>query len=347
MKNNKWKWISGAVVAVALSAYPIQREWMLRQMTLGGERARSSRPWRNQNERLAYFARKRRFADLWLARDKKNVGRPVEVFLRDPALALRVSAVRALGWLEQPEGLVALKTMQKRIKSGQEKEMRLQTVQLAQGRIQARSFTGQKKLDVFCRSVGLSWGEVVRLSRKINAPTTPQEREAVSGSPAVEVVRETVDLLYSMGKKKGNIRPFAQQLILTPSQKIYLQVAPLSVKQETQQLIKYSILNTIAGDSSGFEELVKNHLIGLGPDSRDQLLLLMKRVSNEPSKFFPRPESTRGYTTLFRAVANIGDIDAVVSLRKIEKNSYKWVSYYSVQSRRKLEEKVAVPDFPA
>lgn len=346
-KNRKLIGIIAGLFLLAITGYRFQREMVLRELTRGGDQHRGLGSWNDEAGRTAFYTRKRRFANLWLARDARDIVPEVEGYLKDPSLSLRVSAIRALGKLENPAALEALEKVRLQIERQPQSGVRLQTVQMAIARIEGRQLQGKKKLNAFCRSLNLSWGEVCSLSVKVNAPKNVTERWNVPGSPAVEIVHETVALLYAMGDKGENTQSYMDQLTLSPAEVMYLKCAGLPANEEAAKLVSYCVFSKDADIWEVREEILKNHVVSLGKTGSDQILELLKKVQADPNRYFPHPDQTRGYTYLFRAAAYTGRREAIPLLRRLQNHSFKWVAYYAEQAADRLEDRTAVPTFPA
>lgn len=335
-------------ISLLFGFHQVRREMAIRSLVSGGEDMRRSRPWTGEAERRAHYLRKRTLAHVWQSRHRQKVLPKIESYLQDRSWPIRVSAVRALGWLEEPSSVPALRKIEQRINSGQETQVGIETVKMAVGRIEARDLKGKYKLEKVAKSVGLSWQEVARLSQRVNAPASARDRYAVAGSSAVGIVRDFVDLLYEMGKQGQDIQPFAKQLTLLPSQQVYLNAANRTVEQEIDEILAYGLQPDRFGPiTDGAEELLKDHLVGLGEPAADALIEKLQDVAEAPTKQFSNPDVQRGYVNLFRAVANLEDKRVIPLLKILSQSRHRWLSYYAAQSLSNMEQGLTSPAIPA
>lgn len=354
-KRQVWK-LAGATALGVLSVFSIGRmhsEWVLRRLTRQVEHSYNGFQPRNLRTVQQFVAWKKaarqqayRFQSLRLASSQRDIANEVITHLHDPdAPALRLRAVKLLGRLETPKAEAPLEALDALSKED-EAELRKHpntskewqslpfgthhTLHLALGRIRARNLRGRAKVEAVAKEVGLSWGEVVRLSYKVNDPV---EGRYASSTPGYEIVDEIVDVLYTMGKRGENIGSFANTLTLREAQKIKLQGASLQLEQEVKLILDY--LSLIDIERSGDADLGE-HLVDLGPQAAE---LLLQRLGN--MKKYPRQYPQHlGHIFLFRAAANFGDHRFLPLLRYFENSDNLVLRGDAVRTRERLEKQL-------
>ena len=211
MKNKKTFVYFALVGVTAVTVLWGQSEWKVRQLSQPQSRLNASAV--EPKLRAAWPAQNRQLAQLWLAREQRDVTPELLQLLQSSQHPdIRRRTVRALGRLEKPASLTPLQEWQKALTPA-EQEATSPTLPLALGRIQNHALTGQQKLDAVAKSVGLSWSEVVRLSQKVNAP-----KAYAQGTPADQIVDEIISVLYTMGKKGEQVQKLSSALTLSQPQ---------------------------------------------------------------------------------------------------------------------------------
>ncbi len=349
--GRKYLLLLGVAMLTAFGARAAWRECVLQQLaSSGGASAHEAGPFDGPEGKAALDKRNGRFADLWMARQRRDVVPEIASFLDDPYYGMRKRAVRALGWLEKPSAKPYLEKTLQRVKSGKEPQVPVQLVHWALGRIDARHLRGKAKLQAVTQSAGFSWDEMVRLSRKVYAPPTLDDVYAVQGSVGMQLLQEVAALLYAMGKQGDNIQPFVAQLTLPRAYHVYLRGAQQNVQQEIELVLNYSTREVeIVGPEE--EWVCEDHLVALGQPALDAIERRLRDMLAHPT-MYPEPS---GYGTrhimIFRAAAKTRRRDFLGLLRKFEEGSpgsqNKWVGDHAYRSRIALEERSVAPRFPA
>ena len=311
--RNKKTFVSFVLVGVtAVAVLWGQSEWKVRQLSQPQAHL-NARPVPPQL-RAAWPAQNQQLAQLWLARQERDVTPELLVLLKSSQHPdIRRRTVRALGRLEKSATLAPLQTWQKTLTPA-EQEALSPTLPLAIGRIQSHDLTGQKKLDAVAKSVGLSWGEIVRLSQKVNAP-----KAYAQGTPADQIVDEIVDVLYSMGRKEQDTKALSEDLSLSSAQSILVKVGNLPVERQANALIDY-ISQKVEVEGNDDSDLAYKYLLAL-PDSSRFLLMWLQDFHIRPQFYIKRHKSELpriGYGLLLRATSYIQDKQVLPLLLEIK-----------------------------
>lgn len=332
-----------AVCLMLLGINYIRSERVLNGL-LAQEQGRLSAQRRTPQQRAMWLKQNRRLADLWLARQQRDVTPDLLPLLKSADADIQRRVVRALGRLESPK---AQKPLELLLKQGRQNQGALTTtLKLALGRVKGHNLKGQAKVEAVAQSVGLSYAQVARLSQKVNAP-----RSQAQGTKGDEIVDEFIDLLYFMGKYGQNIHLLSRKLTLNPAQRVVLKAASLSTNQEITLILDYlSTVDVEGDDDSG---LADRHLLQLGASANNQLVLRLKDVKQNPDKYVQH----NGYVFLFRAASKTGDARAQAALKQIESdfeqdfqkapNSPRgWAYFFAEQSSRTMKNNLAFLVFP-
>lgn len=283
--NNKRRWFYAIVVLCVLgvAGKAAQHELYVRQLTSHSTNARRGESFATQAEYETAQQKWMQQRQLWAQRNQRNIAPQMLVFLRDQRL--RYQTIKALGWLEFPVALKPLQKLQRDIEAGRIDEKKI-IVQLAIARIQSHNFKGRKKLDSVAKSVGLSWQDIVRLSYTVYAPKTPNERYAVQGSDAMDIVREFCNLLYDMGRKGENVQQWGDQLTLHPALRVYLKGANTSRSQSVKMILDY--VTTLESVTVEDQQVAQIHLLSLGEPAYLQIATKLRDILLHPEKYRTR-----------------------------------------------------------
>lgn len=285
----------------------------------------------NKEETAAFEARSRTFNAIWMARHERDVTQEILPYLQDPIANLRERAAQALARLEAPVAEAPLEELRQRTERGKAQAKGdfykfggayPVVADIALSRVRSRKLRGEARVAAVAESVGLSWGEIIRLSQKV------KEREHHIYEPrnaGQEIIEEMVSLLYVMGKKGENIRPLASRLALNPAQQVKLQAASLSLDEEINLMLDY-LSGPVIGRAENYE-LAKKHFAGLGPRAAQ---LLAQRLA-DPS-FSPKSP-----TMIFDAALAIHDPRFVPLLQRFEKDPNPRICHPASQVRARLE----------
>ncbi len=336
-----------SIATIALTSFfgaqRVFTEFKLQNLTRERSHAAALPQFQNAQDREIWMSaaqkRNRRFAQLWLERQQRDISTELLDYVDDPALVLRTRAVRALGRLESREAEAPLQTLLAQAADSQvkshEAELPSITLKLALARIKARSLTGQSKLDAISDSVGLSWREILLLSNKVNADNG--YKDATDGE---EIIGEIVALLYTMGKEGEDIRSFATALKLSPAQEVLIQAASISTEQEIKLILER--LSHPKGTRGG-AYLLADHLVGLGPIAIDLALERLQDMLKHPENY----QQQLGYKMMFRPVSLAADRRALPLLQQFEKSKNPYIKDQAITAQRYIKRKIAIPNFPA
>ena len=255
-------------------------------------------------------------------RDKRSLASQIMPFLQDEHGKLRESAARMLGRLEDP---IATAPLQKRLQQVQKGSahatyVRPEVLQLALGRIEARSLRGQAKVEAVAKRAGLSWSEVKQLSQKV-----VQSRSLANDTAGQRIVKEVVDVLYQMGGRGEKIQLLAQNLSLYPAQKVLLQSAELPPAKQAVVFVDY--LAKLDAVTSYDGDLAEFYLMNLQPHAIQATLQKLNAMRQGTAK-----HGKRGYLELFRVSALVGDGRAIPLLQHFAKTSSQPMSGYARQA---------------
>jgi hypothetical protein len=350
---SKKQWCIIAVILIvttsAIGARHQHRESVLNDLARA-ELRREDEPFVDSKDKDLWSKRNRRFAEIWLARKARNVTEEILPYLDDPFYPTRVAAVRAIGRLEDPHAEPSLKAKLDLLSKDKDKIVThgdrarmipATTLQFAIGRIQSRDLKGRAKVEALAKSMGLTWAEVGELSYKCNGRF--KGAHAAAGSPAIEIVREFVDVLYRMGKKGENIEPLANSLTLSPAQQVQIKAAKLSTEEEITLILDYAVsLKGVGGDS---EHLIEEHLMDLGPRANEMLRKKLEDIKEHPERY-PDDEYGTGRVTLLRAAGLSNDQRMLPLVKYFASSSNKWTRYDARRARDQIEHLSAIPSFP-
>lgn len=283
-----------------------RREVKVNKLLPQGESARRSSHRFTRQERIEYAKRRELFEQLLRSRHQRDVSVDLAALLNDPvtkdlAPNLRVRVVRALGRLENPSVQSALVSASQETQgAGAENKsddaLQMQS-QLALGRTRGRDLQGSQKINALLGEAGLSFGDVARLSQKINSDPNRPVSIHYEGTPGYAALDETVDVLYEMGKNGEDIGSWQNQLTLRKAQELMLQGAALPEQQEIDLLLDH--LGQVKVYTDG--ELAE-HLIDVSPvASSSAAIERLKDLRDHPDKyreaacyaFFRIPESLK------------------------------------------------------
>ena len=333
MKNKKRLVGIGAVSVALLVTLWGQSEWKVRQLSQPQAHL-NARPVSPQL-RAAWPAQNQQLAQLWLARQQRDVTPELLQLLQSSQHPdIRRRTVRALGRLEKSATLAPLQTWQKTLTPA-EQEALSPTLPLAIGRIQSHDLIGQKKLDAVAKSVGLSWGEIVRLSQKVNAP-----KAYAQGTPADQIVDEIVDVLYSMGRKDVSVRELSGMLTIPQPQKLMIESSSLPKSQEFEVEINYlSRIEILNGPNY---ELI-DHLRSFSPDSAKVAISRLTEMKRNPNSY---PKKVN-YKALFIVATGNNYSPSVSVLKQFEQSSNAYWSQKARIMRLRVEANQAIPIVPS
>ncbi len=181
---------------------------------------------------------------LWLQRRQRNIAPRVRGFVLKHPSAVQFRAARMLGYLEDAAALPALEQLRhelSRSATGNEQRRFFPQLDIAIGKISARRLRGRSKLERISREIGLSWADVAALSGHID---TSGHIPGISDHAlrASNVIEEMLDVLAQMVREGDDPAPYAQQMSLNDTQRLYLRAAamedakgiPLLLEQLTQ-----------------------------------------------------------------------------------------------------------------
>jgi hypothetical protein len=266
---------------------------------------------------------------LWQQRFQRDISLALLPYLHDPDVELRQRAVRAIGRLENPKllpNLVRLQTAQQRNVFTSEREEL--TVKLSIARLQSKNATQKVKLNKLLQSAGWNLAEAHSWSKKVAVPSN-----YLNSSPQAAILREVVDLLYTMGKKKVNIAPLRRGFVFSKAQNVQLACASLTTRQEVARIIDYgTTMDIVRADD---EYVGGDHLVSLG---REANIALKAKLRAEAA--VKRNRSNRNpFATLVRACGKTGDKTFIPLLTRLTRTyaSDSRVRYYNDQAIERLE----------
>ena len=335
----------------------VRREVTLESLTQGQQ------TFHNHNEGASYGSsgergwinRQWRFARLWMARRERDVAKEMLPYLKDPDEGLRTRAVRALGRLEAPLAEAPLQKMLEQVQAAARQKPPINpphpvpevTLQLALGRIRSRGLKGQAKLEVVAKNVGLSYNEVLQLARKFHVKIKDKNaavRQAVAASPGYEIIKEFVDVLYTMGKRGEDIQVLnTEPLAGAPVHRLLLKAATLPPEKEIEQALDYAC-------QPGGGSYVQSYLVDLGPRATEMMIERLQHMLKHPELYRKGVPYGSGYVDLFRAAAQTGDPRMIPLLKQFEEqfksSRGNYVAGYAQQARNDMESKRMFPIMP-
>jgi len=287
------------------------------------------------------------FERLWFRHGQRAIAAELLPYLEGRDRELREKAIVALGRLESPLAEAPLAEFLKKLEQEELEDQReLHNAQnhvatnyvvdfskrigvkplklrLALGRIRARDLKGQAKVEAVAQSVGVSWDDVLVLSKRLN-PTHPSIRGSMIGTRGDQIMEEIVDTLYKMGKEGEDIQPLSGRLTLNPSQQLKLRGAAVSLDQEVHLILDYLVtLPAATGDAY----TLTDYLVGLGPRATELVLQRLQDMKRQPEKYF---KNRSGYIIVFLAAGQMDDARALPLLKYFSARSPHWD--YWVQS---------------
>ena len=278
---------------------------------------------------------------IWIARTQRDVTYEIAPFLQDKDTTIRQSAARALGRLKSPdaENLLEQLLADEQNKS-KENFIPDHTLKLALGRVRSRETKGVARLEAVAQSVGLSYGEVVQLSQKVNDPAQGRLDKETIGA---DVVEETVDLLYNMAKEGDDVRAWADRLTLDPAQKVELAGGFLPQNQEFELILNsFSKFDVVMADRGQ----LSNHFLNMGEAATEALLQRLEDMLMNPEQY--RQTSVEAYGKLFYLAAQTGDTRVLPLLEKFAVNPKPWpdIRDESQQIQNLIKWQIITPPLP-
>lgn len=290
---------------------------------------------------------------LWQHRGKRDISNELLPLLDKPDFQIREFAVRALSKLESPAAERPIANL--RVKQQQELQAYLNarrlyesrrnsnnpimrwpvesrqiselTLRMALARIHSRNLKGQAKVEAISKEIGIPWPKLVEGSHTING----KYRFYAYGSVGSQVIREIVDVLYTMKRRGEDINGVASDLILNPTQKIRLKGAALPEKEEAELLLDYVMpMRSITAETMP----VSDYLCMLGQPAVEPVLSRLQDMKDHPQTY----ENTHGYGLLFLAADSLADPRVLPLLRHFENSKTNRVGHYARQSRIPLEQ---------
>ncbi|BCM89298.1 hypothetical protein IAD21_01143 [Abditibacteriota bacterium] len=207
------------------------------------------------NDRGERVQRARRLLLLWQSRNKKDITFQVVPFLQDRDVSIRESAVRVLVRLRNQN---VKRTVIPLLRSFLAKPVGQKPIdpwilKLALGYNRSRDLQGQKRLDAFAQSVGLTWRQVVRLSQVVDSGSAYM----VANTVGQEIMDELMRVLTEMGHRGEDIKPFYRQLSLTNAQNVLLRTASLKPTIRVTSILNYLARLDVVRD----DELLSRQLV--------------------------------------------------------------------------------------
>ncbi len=298
----------------------------------------------------------RQFAQLWLSRRQKRVTpQLLQILNADPSRFLRERVVMALGRIEDPAALPALQALLVRVKALgppqpfacdgiRFKDVPPYRVQLAIGRIKARSLKGIPKLNAIAREIGKTWpsvqGDAHRLRLKLQKRLGVYE---VQESDQRFILDEFHDVLYRMGKRGENIRDLGgYNLLIWPQQKPFLDTAALSDQAEQ----RFWLNRALPPSKIGFRTA---HLLDLGPQLPVMLTRYLKIALSKSQANPQLVARTSAYKCLFDLAVATNDRNFIPILRQFQKVNDREVKIYAIIAEKQLKrgEGVSRVEFPS
>ena len=342
--NIKSRALIGTVVTGAVCCF-VAGSWMWREAKVNKllpQETSARRVTRRLTslERNERTKRQRHFEQLWQTRRQRDVNGGLVALLQDPVLKeatyARVDIVRALGRLESPavqdalmsvlresQGLLRrpnpskpdgdnLGRLDKDENDSDENDsddlMYMQS-QLALGRMRARDMQGSQKINTFLGEAGLSFGDVVRLSQKINPDPKKPKHIYTEGTPGNAALNETVDVLYEMRKQGEDVSFWQDQLTLRKAQQLMLQGAALPEAQEIDLLLDYLGQVKVYTDAD-----LSQHLIDINPSAASAAAIeRLEDLRDHPGKY-----RNAACYAFFRIPEAVKDRRALPVLKQIE-----------------------------
>ncbi len=305
-------------------------------------------PYHSEEERKEWVARNRKLADLWLARDTRDVTSQIATFLEDPDPDVRAKAVQMLGRLETDEAAQILEVQWKK-QQVEQKQQDTQTqlkngalardvpefvFRLALGRVRGRKLKGTQKLEAIAQSVGLSLAQVEEYATKIQ---DPKQAGQWRDSRIADVAYEIVDTLYHMRKRGEPIADLSpQRFSAGPALDVKLKGASLPLREEVEAAVDYA-----ARPKSG--RYVESYLLELGSTATESLIQRLQQIEQSPQK----ERDDWGYISMFRAAAMTQDPRVVPLLEKFRQSQNPSVSGYASQTLNDIQQDKVVPRVPA
>lgn len=267
-------------------------------------------------------ARAWRLYKLWLMRGKRDVTAQVVPFLRDEYRPLRLNAVCILG---RTESRVATSHLQQLQAAAQQKKTILSvdviSLRIATARNSTRGLKGQTKFAAFAKELGLSVEEMALLSKQLHAERL---KGRGTGSRGEKIVKEMVDMLYTMSKKGQNIQPLVNRLTLLPAQKVLLQGARLPPAEEAKRIVEYlSNLNTVTPSD---EEAVNLYLPCLGTYGTQAVVQRLSRTKGGRVQL-----GKEGRSALIDALRWNNDTRSLTLLATLKKSDDPWVRRFATK----------------
>ena len=199
---------------------------------------------------------------------------------------------------------------------------------LAIARIRTRNLRGQARVVGLLRGVGWTLAEGQAWSKRIVAP-----RAYLTTSDQAIVVREVIDLLYSMGKRGENITALRRGFAFTTAQNVQLDCASLSKAQEVERILDYGLsLDVMRVDD---EYVCEDHLVSLGAVAESALKKRFRREIAIKKTY----KNRNPFTTMMRAAAETNDLSFVPLLARLAKaNPQHSTVFYAEQASSSLRE---------
>jgi hypothetical protein len=309
----------GVIVAVGAGLQPKIAEWRVNSLesVTGAEQRRTSHSTANPDE---VRHRIQSFNALWLSRNKPASVRSIALLLKGRDSNIQRAAIKALGRIENPEYISELKALHNADKSSKEQAMngagdiQFPTLALAIARIESKQLKGSRKIDLICKSVGLTFSDVILVSQQANGKTRKK------GRAANEILNEIVDVLYSEGKRGVDVSMMVPRLLLSPIQKLKLNGIKQTQVQEIDAQLEY--FSHLRIGATPHEYL---HLLGLGPTVNEKVLAKLRDMSLHPTKYKER----NGYVDMFFIAAALKEKRAAPLVKSFEKNANPAIRSYA------------------
>lgn len=287
------------------------------------------------------------FCGLWTRRHEREVGAEMLPYLNDKVYGMRWRTIQALGRLEYVGAEASLQTLNKSNPAAKPVSDEAgipalvggkfyPVLPLAIGRIQAHDLKGKARVEKVCQSVGLSFAQVALLSQKLRKTG----KRNVSGTPGEQVVKEIVDLLYTMRREGQEIDSFAGQMYLLPAQKVLLQGASLSIDEEIRLILDHA--SCIEFTSNSKRTLIVDHLLGLSPRAADAVFQKLSDTTKNRKNY-----SAACCSLLCQAAAAMNDPRAIPLLKELESDANPDVRLAAMRARNNLQYNPIFPLFPA
>ena len=294
---------------------------------------------RNQHARELYR--------LWQARNQRDIAKDVIPFLADEDVGVRRSAVRVLARLETSEAQNAL-TQQLEMQRNSKTEPNAVppsavlpnavsplTLQLAVGRANSHDLKGKERIEALVKNTDLSFGDIVRLSQKVNSSKLSE----VAGTPGYEILQETVSVLTDMSQSGEDVEPLVKQLTLTPAQSIQLEAASLPASEGAKLIVDYlASSDTVKSENAALARVLLTEFGNAGVEA-----LVQKMVKTQEGK---EKYEKGGYVHTFRAAALTGDPHVLPLLKEFENDPDAKIRYYAIQARKAMEQQIWYPPLP-